>query len=282
MTETVAFIHASLQNLYPPTEIKSFIRMLMETICNIPSHMLLIDKDKKLSVQEKNQIKEAVGRLENFEPIQYILGECYFYGLHFRVNPSVLIPRPETEELVELILTEHRQKTVRILDIGTGSGCIAISLKKYMPQAEVAAIDISLVALKTARENASQQQVAIQLIEHDILSPDYTSINRPGGYNIIVSNPPYVAESEIGQMERNVLDHEPHLALFVKDNDPLLYYRRIAQVGKKILNRPGYLYFEINARYGNETVQLLEKEGFLGITLIKDLSGKDRIIKANL
>lgn len=283
MTETLRWIEQSLKGIYPESEIRCFSRMLLEKIARIPLHRQLTDKDRELSGREKAEIETIVERLKNAEPIQYIVGETEFYGLTFRVAPGVLIPRPETEELVERILLRHQQQTLpqRILDIGTGSGCIAVTLAKYLPRAEVSAIDISPQALAIAKRNAEENGVRVQFSLADILSSD-ASETIPETYSLIVSNPPYVKESEKKDMEPNVLAYEPHTALFVPDQDPLLFYRAIARFGKKKLQKGGFLYFEINARYGKETVELLEKESYRNIFLIRDLSGKDRIIEAQL
>lgn len=280
MTETVAYINDSLKDLYPKSEIGSFTRLIMERVCNLQPHNLMFCKDKKLSGSEKERIQEIVMQLQNSVPIQYALGIADFYGLEFEVNPSVLIPRPETEELVELIIKDSEDKEVKILDIGTGSGCIAIALGKYLKKSEVIAVDVSVTALDTARKNAKRAGVPVTFIHTDILSSEKSDMDIPFLFDIIVSNPPYVKESEKITMERNVLDYEPHLALFVSDNDPLLFYRHIAQFGKNKLKREGYLYFEINAQCGILTSDMLQEEGYRNIELIQDLSGNDRIIKA--
>lgn len=280
MTETVAYINDSLKDLYPKSEIGSFTRLIMERVCNLQPHNLMFCKDKKLSGSEKERIQEIVMQLQNSIPIQYALGIADFYGLEFEVNPSVLIPRPETEELVELIIKDSEDKEVKILDIGTGSGCIAIALGKYLKKSEAIAVDVSVTALDTARKNAKRAGVSVTFIHTDILSSEKSDMDIPFLFDIIVSNPPYVKESEKITMERNVLDYEPHLALFVSDNDPLLFYRHIARFGKNKLKREGYLYFEINAQCGILTSDMLQEEGYRNIELIQDLSGNDRIIKA--
>lgn len=280
MTDAVAYINDSLKDLYPKSEIGSFTCLIMERVCNLQPHNLMFCKDKKLSGSEKERIQEIVMQLQNSVPIQYALGIADFYGLEFEVNPSVLIPRPETEELVELIIKDSEDKEVKILDIGTGSGCIAIALGKYLKKSEVIAVDVSVTALDTARKNAKRAGVPVTFIHTDILSSEKSDMDIPFLFDIIVSNPPYVKESEKITMERNVLDYEPHLALFVSDNDPLLFYRHIAQFGKNKLKREGYLYFEINAQCGILTSDMLQEEGYRNIELIQDLSGNDRIIKA--
>ena len=252
----------------------------MERVCNILPHHFLFCKDKELSESEKKRIHEIVERLKQMEPIQYILGTADFYSLLFEVNPSVLIPRPETEELVERVIIDNADKKIKILDIGTGSGCIAVTLRKHLKKASVIAADISAEALATARRNAKLNNATITFIQTDILNPEKAEADIPFILDVIVSNPPYIKEEEKKDMEKNVLDYEPHLALFVPDNNPLLYYWHIAHFGKKKLKKDGLLYFEINAACGKMVVEMLEKEGYKDIELIQDLSGKDRIIKA--
>lgn len=285
MTDTIAYIRHSLENLYPKNEIQSFTRLIMEEVCGIPPHHLLFGKGKDLSDTEKLEIKEIIEQLQKYKPLQYILGKADFYGRTFRVNPSVLIPRPETEELIEHICNDRQQeaeKPVTILDIGTGSGCIAITLAKELPRADVVAIDISPDALETARENARALHAPVTFIPCDILDTGRAEAAIPFLFDVIVSNPPYVMEREKETMEANVLEYEPPLALFVSDSDPLLFYRAIARFGRKKLKKGGRLYLEINALCGPDTVRLLEQEGYHSIQLIRDLSDKDRMVKAIL
>lgn len=280
MTETIAYIKESLRDLYPSSEVSSLVRLIMERVCNIQPHHFLFCKDKELPESEKSRIHDIVERLKQMEPIQYILGTADFYSLQFEVDPSVLIPRPETEELVEQVILDNADKKIKILDIGTGSGCIAVTLRKHLKKASVIATDISAEALATARRNAKRNNTTVTFIQTDILDPEKAEMDIPFILDVIVSNPPYIKEEEKKDMERNVLDYEPHLALFVPDNDPLLYYWHIAHFGKKKLRRNGRLYFEINAACGNMVVEMLEEEGYKNIELIQDLSGRDRIIKA--
>lgn len=278
MTETIAYIKKSLDLCYPPGEISSLTRLIMEQVCGILPHQLLLGKGKELSDTEKEEIKQIVQRLKDSEPIQYILGEALFYGITFRVTPAVLIPRPETEELVELILQDYSDKEARILDIGTGSGCIAITLARQLKQARIHALDISPEALVIAQENAQINQVDISFVEADILSTSENPFRQK--FNCMVSNPPYIMNKEKVEMEQNVLAHEPHQALFVPDNDPLLFYRAIARLGQGWLQDNGHLYFEINAQCGKQTTEMLQAEGYNAIEVIQDISHKDRIIKA--
>ncbi len=297
MTETVSYINNSLKDYYPASEIKGFTRLIMEHVCGLQPYQLLLGKGNELSDKEKAEIKEIVERLKKSEPIQYILGIADFSGYEFNVTSSVLIPRPETAELVNKIREDQKTALpLRILDIGTGSGCIAISLAKLLKQSEVYAIDISENALAIAKQNAKKLQAEIRFVQADILSPSvfesfrekFQFLSRENqnssdwGFNIIVSNPPYVMEREKAEMDANVLDYEPHLALFVSNDDPLLFYRTIACLGKQWLSPNGFLYFEINAQCGNETKEMLKAEGYKNIELIKDFYGKDRIIKAQL
>lgn len=280
MTETIAYIKESLRDLYPSSEVSSLVRLIMERVCNIQPHHFLFCKDKELPESEKSRIHDIVERLKQMEPIQYILGTADFYSLQFEVDPV----RPDT--------TSGNRRTgraghprqcdqkIKILDIGTGSGCIAVTLRKHLKKASVIATDISAEALATARRNAKRNNTTVTFIQTDILDPEKAEMDIPFILDVIVSNPPYIKEEEKKDMERNVLDYEPHLALFVPDNDPLLYYWHIAHFGKKKLRRNGHLYFEINAACGNMVVEMLEEEGYKNIELIQDLSGKDRIIKA--
>ena len=280
MTGTVAYIQNTLKDYYPPSEIKAFIRLIMERVCDIQPHQFLLCKDKELSETEKTQIYNIVERLVKYEPIQYIFGKTDFYGFEFLVNPSVLIPRPETEELVELIVHDYAKKSIDILDVGTGSGCIAITLRRLLKKAQVSALDISPEALKIAKRNAGINRVQLTFYEKDILQPSKTADSIEDDFDVIVSNPPYVMEKEKAEMEKNVLDYEPSLALFVPDDNPLLFYNNIARFAEQKLKKKGYLYFEINAQMGEAVVNMLRMMEFKNVELIQDLSGKDRFVKA--
>lgn len=282
MIETVDYIKNSLKDIYPPGEIGSFTRLILEQVCGLKPHNLLFCKDKQLSETEKSTIRQIVERLKVQEPIQYVLGTADFYGQSFFVNPSVLIPRPETEELVERVILDYEDKEVKILDVGTGSGCIGITLKRHLKNSEIIAVDISAPALETARKNARHLGAPVIFIRTDILSLEKSDLNIPFIFDVIVSNPPYVKNSEKACMEKNVLDHEPHQALFVPNDDPLIFYRQIARLGKKKLKKEGRLYFEINAQCGPAMQEMLEHEGYKEIELFQDIFGKDRIIKAHV
>jgi release factor glutamine methyltransferase len=239
---------------------------------------MMLHDDTKLTVSDHLFVQKALERLKNHEPIQYILGETEFFGLPFEVNSSVLVPRPETEELVEWIIESIEPgKSLRILDIGTGSGCIAISLARHLPDTFVSAWDVSPQALETAKNNATKNGVAVSFEQKDVLRITSDQIEQ---FDIIVSNPPYVRDSEKELMKENVLSHEPHLALFVKDHDPLLFYRKITRLAAKSLSADGLLFFEINRDFGQETMDLLADNGFGEMELRKDLSGNFRMLKA--
>lgn len=235
-----------------------------------------LGKGMDLSSNEERHLESILLRLSKFEPIQYIQGHAHFMGRTFDVEPGVLIPRPETEELVELIIGENTT-TTRILDIGTGSGCIAVSLAKALPDATVEGWDVSEQALRVARHNSRRMQANVLFKQRDVLTHTPTPDER---YDLMISNPPYVTEAEKTSMERNVLDWEPPLALFVPDDDPLLFYRRIATLGQTMLQPGGKLYFEINRAFGRAIVELLKEKGYSRIRLLKDLSGNDRFITA--
>ena len=274
------YFFSELAELYPETEIQSFFNILIEFQLKLSRIEVALQPGFEIDTKNLEIIQKALKDLQKQIPIQYIIGETEFYGLPFKVNEYVLIPRPETEELVSWILEEAKDQKLgfKMLDIGTGSGCIPISLAKDLPNATISALDISSEALKTAQLNAQLNNVTINFIEKNILN----TIDLPEKYNVIISNPPYVRELEKNEMQKNVLDHEPHLALFVKDNDPLLFYNKIADLAKNHLYQNGLLFFEINQYLGNETIKLLEEKGFKNIELRKDLFGADRMIKATI
>jgi release factor glutamine methyltransferase len=268
--------------IYDEQETDSFFYILLEKIHNLKRIDLALNPETPMDGVHLKQWKSILSDLKIEKPIQYILGETEFCGLRFEVNENTLIPRPETEELVELIIKKDGKRKreegkVKILDIGTGSGCIAISIAKNIPTAEVFAIDISEKALATARSNAELNDVNVTFLLKNILE----TADLENEFDIIVSNPPYVRNLEKAEIKSNVLEYEPHLALFVEDNDALLFYRKIAQLAIKSLAPNGKLYFEINQYLGKETVELLESLGFKDIELKKDIYGNDRMITAN-
>ena len=276
MQDILLNIRKSLSEFYPDSEISALTRIIIEYVTKSSLPALLSDKNTKITTEEVLKIDKIVEHLQRFEPIQYIIGETEFYGLPFIVNPNVLIPRPETEELVELILNENKGNKSHILDIGTGSGCIAISLQKHLCETQATGWDISDKALSVAKINSDNNNVKVTFNQVDILS-DYPDNQH---FDIIVSNPPYVLDSEKTDMHTNVLDYEPHTALFVSDDNPLLFYNRIADVATQLPKNGGKLYFEINRAKGQETIKMLEDKGFSNIRLIKDISGNDRIVRA--
>ena len=280
MNEIIIYIQKSLESLYPPEEIRSLTGWILEKVCNLSRSQQILCKDKQLSHLEKESIETIVQRLQKSEPVQYIFGETEFYGLPFEVSPAVLIPRPETEELVHRILQEQRASGLWILDIGTGSGCIAVALAKHLPEALVYALDISEDALHVARRNARRNDVNVRFIQADILAESIQDDLALPLFDLIVSNPPYVLESEKATMLPNVLAYEPHRALFVPDNDPLLFYHRITGFCLEKLAANGFLYLEINALFGEVIGRTLHQKGFREIELSCDLSGKKRFIKA--
>lgn len=282
MEDAVAYMKEALGEIYPKRELSSMIRLIMERVCHVPAYQLLAGIKREPSEIESKEIQDIVSRLKTAEPLQYIIGIADFYSLEFEVTPSVLIPRPETEELVDMILHEHADLEGEILDVGTGSGCIAITLSKHLPNANVTGIDISPEALSVARRNAERNEVNTAFRQADILSSEPTMPFLPTNFDLIVSNPPYVMEQEKATMEKNVLDYEPSLALFVPDADPLLFYKAIARFGRTHLNPGGQLYFEINPLRGNECAGMLYEAGYKDIQLLRDLSGKERFIKARL
>jgi len=236
--------------------------------------------ERTFNEAEQTKFEETKSRLLRHEPWQHIIGKADFYGLKFHVNPSVLIPRPETEELVYLILQDLKQLNIAapsVLEIGTGSGCIPISLKKEKPSAQVTALDVSDAALKTAQSNAVLNNVNFDFKSFNIL--DETLWNSLGQFDVIVSNPPYIPNEEKRLMHKNVLDHEPHLALFVENDAPLIFYDRIAEFAIQHLNKNGNLYFEVNEHLGKEVVEILEKYQFRNVSLEQDMSGRDRMVK---
>jgi release factor glutamine methyltransferase len=275
-----SYFSEELISVFPQTEVDSFFFLLIEEYLDIKRIDLILQPNIEISSDIKELLDKALERLKKEEPIQYILGETEFYGLPFKVNKNTLIPRPETEELVEWIIKEvkKKQELLSILDIGTGTGCIPISLKKHLPNTNISAIDISEEAIQTAKQNAKLNEVDISFIKQDILKTEVLS----GMFDIIISNPPYVRELEKVEIKNNVLKNEPHLALFVKDDNPLLFYKKIADLAKNNLTKNGLLFFEINQYLGAETVEMLKNKGFTQIELQKDIFGNDRMIKASL
>ena len=285
-----AHFNKSIKHLYPTSEIDSFFFLILEEYIGFKRIDIVLKSDFYIDQKSLNLMQIATKQLEQEIPIQYIIGKTEFFGLPFNINKEVLIPRPETEELVEQVIKEvsliktyktasneaTKEKQITILDIGTGSGCIAISLKKQLLSSKISAIDVSDKALRVAKKNAALNNVDINFIHLDILKTN----DLDQLYDVIVSNPPYVRELEKKEMKNNVLNNEPHLALFVDNKNPLLFYNKIAELAKKFLTKNGQLHLEINQYLGKETIKLLAEKGFKNIQLKKDIFGNDRIITA--
>lgn len=264
--------------LYDVLEAESFFYIILEDFHQMKRIDLALNPTFVFSEEEVAKWNSVLEKLEKEIPIQYILGNAHFYGLEFEVNENTLIPRPETEELVEWIIKDNSKiegfKDLKILDIGTGSGCIAISLAKNLPHAKVFAIDVSEKALETAKKNAFKNEAEVTFLLKNILETE----DLEQQFDIIVSNPPYVRNLEKEEIKKNVLDYEPHLALFVEDNDALIFYRKISELAQKNLTENGQLYFEINQYLGTEMIDLLEVKNFKNIELRKDIYDNDRMI----
>ncbi len=277
--ELADFFKKNLLGLYESNEVESLFSIVFEHEFGIKPFQVRVNPGKKVTAKEVNEIIRIIEELKRYKPVQYITGKMEFYNTKIRVNPSVLIPRPETEELVQWIINEcYSNQLLNILDIGTGSGCIAIALAKNLKNAKVEACDISGEALELAANNARENEVNIRFYKMDILTD--LGKNRPFSYDIIVSNPPYVTESEKRHMNKNVLDYEPVQAIFVQDEDPLLFYEAIAEFGQRYLENEGHLFLEINEAFGTMTRDLLKDNGYTDIELKKDIHLKNRMIHA--
>ena len=274
-----AYFFERLNHIYGEGEVNQLFNLTFFYFKGWDKISLRLNERELLSESELLQLNAVVKRLVNSEPIQHIFGETNFYGLDFKVSKDVLIPRQETEELVDLILSKYKNHPVHILDIGTGSGCIPISLAKSSSLIKVSAIDVSKEALAIAKENANTHQINLSLYECDILQANDLSIIEEK-VDLIVSNPPYITMEEKKLMHKNVLDFDPHLALFVENETPLVFYEKITQLAERTLNEGGELYFEINEHFGIETVNLVSQFNFQNVELIKDINGKDRIVSA--
>lgn len=294
-----------LEKLYGSDEANALIMILLEHYFNIDKIKIALEPDLRLSESELLTLHFAVKELLKNKPVQYIIGETEFCGMRFFVNENVLIPRPETEELVNQLIScsvnqlavnphpsfrpdierremvaEKSPANISILDIGTGSGCIAISLAKLLKDSYVTAVDISEKALEVARKNAETNEVNVHFVHDDILNPHVKTYGRASQqFDIIVSNPPYVCESEKSDMRANVLDYEPSTALFVSDNDPLIFYRKILEFAQKALKPNGTVWFEINEKFGKETAELCHSEGFKNVEIIRDFRERERVVR---
>ena len=276
MKRIAQIIYDELSGYYTQSEVSALTRIIATEMLGVAQMTYFLKDDVTLKAEQEAMLFNAIERLKKQEPIQYIQGYSDFCGLRFKVTPATLIPRPETSELVEWIASEYSSKIVNILDIGTGSGCIAISLAHKLPKSNVTAWDISTTALAVAAENSRNNSTEVTFERVDILSYEPKSAQ----FDIIVSNPPYIKENEKSAMHNNVLDWEPHTALFVPDSDPLLFYRTIAEKGLQMLAPNGTLYFEINRAHGTETMKMLADYGYTDIELRKDFADNDRMIKA--
>ncbi|MGZ2368969.1 peptide chain release factor N(5)-glutamine methyltransferase [Ancylomarina sp. YFZ004] len=269
-----------LKALYPQREIEGITYILLEYLLNYSKIEIQLNKNEKIEQNNFDRLSEALEDLKKSIPIQYVIGETEFYDLTFKVNEHTLIPRQETEELVHAIINENKINAPKILDIGTGSGCIPIVLARNIVDANISSVDVSEGAIVIAKENALLNKTAISFYHRDFLKWEDYSWDKD--FDIIVSNPPYVKESEKELMDENVLAYEPHTALFVDDNDALIFYRRIAEFAKDHLKKGGKLYFEINEALGQEMIELQESLGFSSVRLMKDLNGRDRMTSAEL
>lgn len=279
LKEIKKIYHIELDAVYPVEEVDSFFYMAIEHYLKLERFVLALEPNYVVTKDEESTLFLVVDKLKKHIPIQYILGTAHFMGLDFNVNTNVLIPRPETEELVSWILNEvNVNQEITILDIGTGSGCIAITLAKNLPKAKVFALDISKEAILVAKSNAEANNVTVTFLEQNILEEPSLKQN----FNIIVSNPPYVRDLEKKEMSANVLEHEPNLALFVSDNNPLVFYKAITNFSVNHLRENGKLFFEINQYLGEQTKELLVGLNYINIKLKKDMYGNDRMLKGEI
>jgi release factor glutamine methyltransferase len=273
--ECMEQLQAGLDNYYDKKEARNLLRIILSEILKVPVYKLSTEEDRVVSQSEYAMIQKAFSELENYRPVQYITGKTGFYGLEFIVNEAVLIPRPETEELVNLVIKQDTRYN-SILDIGTGSGAIAVSLKYNLVNSEVVAADISEKALEVARINAKRNNTKVKFVHLDFLD-EKQWVKLGGGYDCIVSNPPYVRYSERAVMKRNVLDHEPGKALFIEDERPLVFYEKFIGFAKECLKKPVSMFFEINENAGNELLKLFEPH-FETVIIKKDINGKNRFL----
>jgi release factor glutamine methyltransferase len=271
-----SYLRSELEATYPEEEIRAITNIIIRSVLQIPTTYHVFLSDESVNSMQASRIIDISRDLKSGKPVQYILGETTFYDCTIKLNGSTLIPRQETEELVDLVISENRGYAGNIIDFGTGSGCIAIALASNLPGSRVTGTDISDDALKIAGENAGLNNVKITFIKDDMMDSDCSQLEKAG---IIVSNPPYVRNSEKALMNKNVLEFEPESALFVADSDPLVYYNCILQKADTILDPGGRIYFEINEMLGKEMVQLLESYVYGDLNIVRDINGKDRIIK---
>ena len=277
IAETRKKIKQSLSGYYDDNEIRNFSDLLFFHLLNYSKIELRMKGNEVISQQDEKILEEMLTRLKTFEPVQYILGKTVFFDLSFLVSPHVLIPRPETEELVDWVLKDYAGKKVQILDIGTGSGCIAVTLAKNLPLAKISGCDNDERAIEISLKNSGLNKTQVSFFLFDVLNP---AINMEIRYHVLVSNPPYVRESEKALMHANVLNYEPHRALFVSDDDPLLFYKAIADLGRKIVLPNGAIYCEINENFPEETLRIFNDRNYKTAEMRRDINGKPRMIKA--
>ena len=271
----VQLFRQELSANYPKGEVESFIALAFEDVLEYSRVDTIMNANEVIPFQYIERFFGILESLQKFQPIQYILGKTVFYGLPIQVNSHVLIPRPETEELVHWILKDEWKDGITVVDLGTGSGCIALSLKDHLKNADVHGVDVSIEALNVAKRNAVKNNLKVDFFQFDILKQESLGFTK---YDIMVSNPPYVRMSEKEWMEKNVLNHEPHPAIFVDEEEPLIFYRKIVDLAEGNLKKGGKIFFEINEAHGAEVVQLLEDRGYESVTLKKDYNGKDRMV----
>ncbi|MDF2449558.1 MAG: hypothetical protein K0R26_2062 [Bacteroidota bacterium] len=281
LSDLYEFYKSELSSIYDSGELYAIFELVCEKFLGYSKSQVKSNFQEKINQSDLINIYNTGKELQKGIPVQYVLKEAFFYGLTFRVSPATLIPRPETEELVDLMIRELKKSALpkfQILDIGTGSGCIPVTLKKYLPEAAVTAIDVSEEALQIAKSNAIKHDTDIDFVLADILSTDICHLQT---FNVIVSNPPYVLNSEATQMEERVVNHEPHLALFVEDNDPIIFYKRIVDLCTSCLESRGLLFFELNPMYAQPVKNYADAGNFFIFTeILNDMSGKQRFLKA--
>lgn len=279
LSEFRSALKDTLQDFYSNSELDQLAKSLLMSRMNLNSTAYLLASESELSDEVLEQLRSDVQRLSMHEPLQYVLGNTTFYGLEIQCNPAALIPRPETEELVDWVLSEVQLPSCALIDLGTGTGCIPLAIKAKRPSWQVSAIDVSEEALALARTNALSLVLDVHFEAADLLK-DFSDLAIKDKFNVVISNPPYIPNADAMSMLPNVLNHEPHLALFVPDSDPLLFYRRIVAFSEQYLEKEGYVFVEIHEDLSEETIQLFHQAGFANIELRKDLQGKPRMIKA--
>ena len=279
LSEFRSALKDTLQDFYSNSELDQLAKSLLMSRMNLNSTAYLLASEAEVSDEVLEQLRSDVQRLSMHEPLQYVLGNTSFYGLEIQCNPAALIPRPETEELVDWVLSEVQLPSCALIDLGTGTGCIPLAIKAKRPSWQVSAIDVSQDALALARTNALSLVLDVHFEGADLLK-DFSDLAIKDNFNVVISNPPYIPNADAMSMLPNVLNHEPHLALFVPDSDPLLFYRRIVAFSEQYLEKEGYVFVEIHEGLSDETIQLFHQAGFANIELRKDLQGKPRMIKA--